>query len=138
MTRDEEGRPREVVLPARNFTLMVEERVRALAAGLPAFAVRRRRIEDLEAAIGRSLDELEAKTGMPLDAAALPYAVRRDIERLNQLIDNHNRYYPIEARLPTDVRTGQLMDWGEPWIPMTPVSVEALIRSRHHAAPSGE
>ncbi len=31
---------------------------------------------------------------------------------LNELIDKHNRYYPIEANLPIDVRTGRLLDRG--------------------------
>jgi hypothetical protein len=127
MGKAEEESPREVVFLPRNFTLTPEERMRALVAGPPAFAVRLRRIEDLEAAIVRSLVEHEAKTGAPLDAAALPFTVRREIDRLIRLVDDHNRYYPIEARLPTDVRTGQLMDWGEPWVPRPPPSADALI-----------
>jgi hypothetical protein len=127
MSKDDEQRPRGSAVLPRNFTLTLEERLRALAGGPPAFAIRRRRIEDLEAAIVRALSEHEAKAGAPLDAAALPYAVAREIDRLNRLIHDHNRYYPIEARLPMDLRTGQIMDWGEPWVPMPPASAEALV-----------
>src|SRR5688572_31393541 len=34
--------------PPRNFALPMEERVRALTVGAPAYALRKRRIEDLE------------------------------------------------------------------------------------------
>lgn len=136
MTKDEKERPRETAHLPMNFTLPIEERLRALAAGPPAFAVRRRRIEDLEAAIVRTLAQHEAKTGARLDPAALPYRVRREIARLNELIDDHNRYYPIEARLPIDVQTGQFMDWGEPWAPMSRVSAPALVAAARAAATS--
>jgi hypothetical protein len=127
MATDDEDRRRGTAVPPCNFTLTLEERLRALGGGPPAFAVRRRRIEDLGEAIVRALCRHEAKAGAPLDPAALPLLVRREIERLNRLIDDHNRYYPIEARLPMDIRTGELMDWGEPWVPLPPVSAEALV-----------
>lgn len=125
---EEEARPKSetAVLP-RNFTLTVEERLRAIAGGPPAFALRRRRIEDLEAAIVRAIVTYAGKAGAPPEAGTLPFTIKRDIDRLNRLIDDHNRYYPIEARLRMDLRTGQLMDWGEPWIPTPPVSVETLL-----------
>jgi len=64
--------------------------------------------------------------------------VRRQIEQLARLIDNHNRYYPIEANLPIDVRSSQLMDWGKPWAPTPAPSAEALIaRARAVAAERG-
>lgn len=114
------------VLP-RNFTITVEERMRALAAGPPAYARRLRRIEDLEAAIVLAMAEHEDEPGAPLDAAALPEPIRRKLEQLNRLIDDHNRYYPIEAGLRIDLRTRRLMDWGEPWEPTPPMAAEALI-----------
>ena len=122
------ARPVATAVLPRNFTLTTEERLRALAAGPPPFALRLRKIEDLEAAVLRSIAELGAGAG------ALPPRVLREVERLNRLIDDHNRYYPIEARLPTDVRTGRLLDWGEPWAPRPPVTVEALVAA---AARSG-
>jgi hypothetical protein len=111
----------------RNFTLTTEDRLRALASGPPAFSLRLRRIELLEEAVVKAIADHAAETGALPDAATLPFPVRRDVERLNRLIDDHNRYYPIEARLPMDVRTRRLMDGGTPWAPMPHVTAEALV-----------
>lgn len=123
MTKDKPEPPRESAVLPRNFTITVEERMRALAAGPPAYARRLRRIEDLEAAIVREL----AESDEPLDAARLPEPIGRKLEQLNRLIDDHNRYYPIEKCLRIDLHTRRLMDWGEPWEPMAMVTAEALI-----------
>lgn len=111
----------------RNFTITTEERMRALAAGPPAYARRLRRIEDLEAAIVVAMAKHEAESGELLDAAALPDLIGRRLEEMNRLIDDHNRYYPIEAGLRIDLRTRRLMDWGEPWVPRPKASAEGLI-----------
>ena len=47
-----------------------------------------------------------------------PDRITEDLARLNDLIGRHNRYYPIEANLPIDVRTGRLLDRGAPWRPL--------------------
>jgi hypothetical protein len=39
----------DTVAPPRNFTLSIEDRLRAYAQGVPSYIRRRRRIEDLEA-----------------------------------------------------------------------------------------
>ena len=57
----------------------------------------------------------------------LPDAVKRDIERMNRLIDDHNRYYPIEANLPIDVRTRRLIERGAPWRPLPVVTAADLL-----------
>ncbi len=69
MAKDGEERPRGTALPQLSFTLSNERRLSALASGPPAFALRRRRIEDLEAAIVRALAEHEGTTGAPVHAA---------------------------------------------------------------------
>ncbi|HTQ41822.1 MAG TPA: hypothetical protein VMI75_03625 [Polyangiaceae bacterium] len=107
---------RETAAPDRNFTLSTEERVRALVAGLPAFVRRLRTIEDLEAAIVR----LVASGQHERQAKWL-------LDRLNDLVSRHNRYYPIEAELPIDPRTGELLDRdGKHWKPMPARSLENL------------
>lgn len=115
----------------RNFTITTAERLRALAAGPPAFARRLRRIEDLGPAIVRAILEHEADHGSIASAASLPDPIRAEVERLNRLIDDHNRYYPIEAHLPMDLRTRSYLDWGEPWSPLPPVSAEELLTRAH-------
>jgi hypothetical protein len=112
----------DTAAPPRNFTLSVEERLRAYAQGAPGYIRRRRRIEDLEA---RLLDKI-ATADAPVDAASTP-AFAADLALLNDLIDRHNRYYPIEANLPIDVRTGRLLDRGAPWRPLPTVTAADLM-----------
>ena len=109
----------------RNFTISTADRLRALAAGPPAFARRLRRIEELERALLAALRAAEHRA--PLDAAALPEELAASLARLNRLVADHNRYYPIEAALPIDVHTGGLLDWGEPWRPMAPFEAAVLL-----------
>lgn len=116
-----------------NFRISLEERVRA-AHGLPAHIRRKRRIEDLEEAtvlaLAEILDEAEAELGKGSEAAdrALVQGARDvDLSLLNDLIERHNRYYPIEANLPIDVKTGKLMLQGRRWEPLAKVTIEALI-----------
>jgi hypothetical protein len=115
----------DTVTPPRNFTLSVEDRLRAYAQGVPSYIRRRRRIEDLEAKLIAKLAAADA----PAEVAASP-AVTEDLARLNDLIARHNRYYPIEANLPIDVRTGRLLERGAPWRPLPAVTVPDLRRAR--------
>lgn len=107
--------------PLRNFTLSVEQRIAAMVTGPPPYAVRRRRIEDLES----SLIDTLIKEGA-VQSPSIPLAVARKLEELNRLIGEHNRYYPVEKNLPVDVLTGQLLDMGEPWTPLPAVTIDAL------------
>jgi hypothetical protein len=102
----------QTAAPQRNFTLTTAERVNAIVTGVPAWARRLKRIEDLT-------DEI-ATSDRP----------RHELERklivLHELIDAHNMYYPIEANLPIDGLTGRLMDRGKPWVRMTKPTLETL------------
>ena len=97
----------DTVSPPRNFTLSVEERLRAYAQGVPGYIRRRRRIEDLEARLVATIAAAE----VPAEAAMAPQ-ITADLALLNDLIGRHNRYYPIEANLPVEVRSGRLLDRG--------------------------
>jgi hypothetical protein len=112
----------ETVAPPRNFTLSLEARLRAYAQGAPSYIRRRRRIEDLEA---RLIGKIAAASA-PLEAASST-EVRADLALLNDLVARHNRYYPIEANLPIDVRTGRLLERGAPWRPLPLVSAADLL-----------
>ncbi len=122
-TRD--ARPGEAGAPLGNFKLSVDERLRAYAQGVPSHIRRRRRIEDLEARLRAQLAAAEA----PAELARSP-EMTADLALLNDLIARHNRYYPIEADLPIDVRTGQLLERGVPWRPLPPVTMAGLLRPR--------
>jgi hypothetical protein len=122
----------DTAAPPRNFTLSVEQRLRAYAQGVPGYLRRRRRIEDLEA---RLIGKLVATEGPdPTAAQATSAEIATDLALLNDLIDRHNRFYPIEANLPIDVRTGRLLDRGVPWRPLPPVTSADLLA---RAAQSG-
>ena len=113
------------VAPPRNFTLSVEERLRAYTAGPPGYLLRRRRIENLQA---RLLERIAA-AAVPAEAASSLEATA-ELALLNDLIARHNRYYPIEANLPIDVRTRRLIDRdgrGETWRPLPAVTVADLL-----------
>lgn len=107
--------------PARNFTLSVEQRIAAMMTGPPPYALRLRQIEDLESALIGTLIKEGAVEG-----SSIPIAVARKIEEINRLIGEHNRYYPVEKNLPIDVRSGQLLDMGEPWKPLPALTIDAL------------
>jgi hypothetical protein len=106
--------------PPRNFTLTTEERIRALVAGPPAWSLRKRRIEDLEA-------ELALETRAPTAH------FERKLAQLNVLIEKHNRYYPIEANLPFDLH-GRLLEGGKPWRRLSLHTFESLacIHAERH------
>ena len=124
-----EARPIETVAPARNFTLTVDDRVRAYTQGVPGYIRRRRRIEELEARLVATLRAAEDRAQV-LGSKA----VAADLATLNDLIGRHNRYYPIEANLPIEVRTGRLLDRGVPWRPLPPVTADDLLARAAQAA----
>jgi hypothetical protein len=121
----------ETAAPQRNFSLGTEERVRAIVGGPPAFARRLRLIEDLEEGIVRAIVELCAEVdaaGVDLEAHARAAAPLRAIERLNELVRRHNRYYPVEANLAMHPRTGEIVDrTGRPWRPMPLRTLDELV-----------
>jgi hypothetical protein len=119
--------------PPRNFTIPTEERVRAMTIGVPAWAARKRRIEDREEELVRTLVELFEKLvakGVAPEAARLRMrekAAALDLEKLGALVKAHNRYYPMEANLPLDPKTGAYLARGRPWLPEPPPSADALV-----------
>lgn len=117
-------------LPVRNFQIPLAERIRAMG-GPPAYIARKRSIEDFEAAFVRRL-----RDALAVSEEKAATAIRgSEIERLNKLIDAHNRYYPIEANLPVSYKTGEFMVWGEPWKPLVPWTLERLLEAAR-AAPA--
>jgi hypothetical protein len=104
---------------------MDEQRVRALVFGPPAFMRRLRAIEDFEEVIIRALRQRNDR-GFPDTTYA----------RLQGLIAAHNKFYPVEANLPTSPSTGELLDrTGMPWRPLVCPSREELIaRARSRSA----
>jgi hypothetical protein len=117
-----------------NFKISLADRLRA-AAGVPAYVRRKRRIEDLEEALLQALDELERDAQKenpdnPFGAqqAFLDAAEKLDLRLLNDLIERHNHYYPIEANLPCDLKTGEFLLLGQVWHPLPKASIDSFIQ----------
>ena len=96
----------------RNFTGTADGYLAALGGPLP-YMQRLRQIADEtlahEEELARRRDELDDECGA--DSAELARRWRALAERwnfsaVNELIETHNRWFPIEARLPMDPRTG--------------------------------
>lgn len=119
--------------PVRNFTLTTEERIRALTIGVPAWAARKRKIEDDEVRYTKELVDLrdalvkKGRTPTELELALVSAATAFDLDKLNKLVAQHNRYYPIEANLPIDFRTGGYLVYGRPWHPESPYTPQRLV-----------
>jgi hypothetical protein len=121
---DAPPKPSELLPPDRNFQITLAERVRA-QEGLPSFVRRKREIEDRLAAALAELRALAAGGAGRLELSRKAQAL--DLERLNLLIEHHNRYYPIEAQLRIDPRTGGSLDGDGAFKPLPPVTPELLL-----------
>ncbi|HVH46386.1 MAG TPA: hypothetical protein VM925_28790 [Labilithrix sp.] len=121
--------------PIRNFSLSVDERIRALTIGVPAWAARKRKIEDTEERFVTDLvelhDALVAKNRSldDIETAVLQAANALDLTKVNELVKAHNRYYPIEANLPMDRRTGGYLVYGRAWRPEETFTAARLVAS---------
>jgi hypothetical protein len=86
----------------RNFTVDAGSHLASLGGPLP-YMIRLREIEQLIAAHLQALEERYAT----VERARWPAVAERwSFHEVNDLIDRHNRWYPLEARLPMDPRTG--------------------------------
>ncbi len=128
----EAPRIESTLAPVRNFTIRLDDRIRA-AGGPPAYMRRKRHIEDLEDTFVRILRELEAKLAGKAPSAEVREAVRAaaakkiDLREINRLVALHNRYYVAEANLPIDAVTEQVMERGAPWRPLDLYTLDALM-----------
>jgi hypothetical protein len=86
----------------RNFTVDAGSHLASLGGPLP-YMIRLREIERLVGAHLHALAERYATVERALWPAV---AERWSFHEVNDLIDRHNRWYPLEARLPMDPRTG--------------------------------
>jgi hypothetical protein len=122
---DLEGSPlagRRVRQRLRNFTATADSYLAALGGPLP-YMQRLRRIADETAAheeeLERRRDELAAEVGADTPEFARRWrelAERWSFRGVNDLIGAHNRWFPIETRLPMDPRTGDFaLVNGEPY-----------------------
>jgi hypothetical protein len=93
----------------RRFRPEPDRYLASLGGPLP-FMRRLRQIDDEIEALTRRLAEAYAERTD--DAGWRRAAERWDFGEVNDLIERHNRYYPIEARLPMDPRTRDFVKIG--------------------------
>ncbi len=110
----------------------MDERIRALTIGPPAYALRKRTIEDYETEHVQILVDLHddlVEEGASEDAIARALASRAaaiDVSKVNRLVALHNRWYPVEANLAMD-RHGNFLVSGRVWTPELPYDAERLV-----------
>jgi hypothetical protein len=94
----------------RNFRAEPDAYVASLGGPLPYM----QRLREIEALTEAHLARLaEARAEHDGDSKAWRRTVERwDFGDVNELIDKHNRWYPIEARLPMDPRTRDFVKVG--------------------------
>jgi hypothetical protein len=98
----------------RNFTPDAAGYVASMGGPLP-YMQRLRAIEDLTEShldrLARAHDRLAAEARDPAEFARRWQAIaeRWSFYELNDLIERHNRYFPLESRLPMDPRTGDFV-----------------------------
>jgi hypothetical protein len=113
--RDREGLEQDLIdLPAagrplrlryRNFRSDAGSYFAALGGPLPYMS----RLRDIAALTARHEQELgDAYERVDANAWA-DYVERLDFSEVNDLIERHNRWYPVEARLPMDPKTGDFV-----------------------------
>jgi hypothetical protein len=93
----------------RRFRAEPDRYLASLGGPLP-FMRRLRQIDDEIDALTIRLENAYAERKD--DEAWRSTAERWDLGEVNDLIDRHNRYYPIEARLPMDPRTRDFVKIG--------------------------
>jgi hypothetical protein len=103
-------RGRKLQLRLRNFRPAEDSYLSALGGPLP-YMVRLRTITEMTADHERRLAEAwEALAAVNADEGRFAAAWEAELARwsfdeVNELIDRHNRYYPVESRLPMDPKT---------------------------------
>jgi hypothetical protein len=129
----------------RNFSPSVEGYARSIA-GPPAYVQRLRQIEDeIDAHLERlQLAWLElSRAVVDLDERERRWrelARRWSFDAVNDLIDRHNRWYPVEARLAMSPRTGDFVPVGGRSYRIEPLDAEWVLDRfpphgrRHRAA----
>jgi hypothetical protein len=114
----------------RNFRPEADTYLASLGGPLPYM----QRLRQIEHETERQLELLEqAHAGFHGDPEGWRrFAARWDFGEVNDLIDRHNRWYPIEARLPMDPRSRDFVTIGGRSYRRTPLD-EAWILERFPA-----
>ncbi len=116
----------------RNFSPSVEGYARSIA-GPPAYVQRLRQIEEEIAAHAERLEvawlELSQAVADPdeRERCWCDLAGRWSFDAVNDVIDRHNRWYPVEARLAMSPRTGDFVPVGGRPYGIEPLDAEWVL-----------
>jgi hypothetical protein len=127
---DSRGKP--LNLQSMPFTFNRDGTIAAMM-GPPAWAVRLKKIHDGRVALTAQLDAAwaaYARRCQSDDEFACrwrAYVADLDLRPLNTLIEKHNNYYPIEARLPIIWPTGEYRVPAGVEYPQQPITVEQVL-----------
>ena len=126
------GKPLNI--PEFNFTIPLEKKVQALS-GPPYYAVRARRIEQLTDQLMEELTVNYSKMMKQFSNSPEVFAQKWkesvesvELDTINDLIERHNNYYPVEANLTIDPKSEALMFGSAPWEPRKKVTKESLLQ----------
>jgi len=109
----------------RNFTADAGAYLASLGGPLPYMA----RLREIGVLVeGHERELAERHEELAGDAAAWrAYAERVDFADVNELIAAHNRWYPAEARLPMDPRTGDYVPVNGERYSLAPLDAEWVL-----------
>ena len=126
------GKPLKI--PQFNFTISLENKVKSLF-GPPYYAKRAGQIENITQKL---MEDLTIEYASMIDSLGDDPEVfaqqwtdligSLELDELNDLIDKHNTYYPMEAKLQIDPNTGAPLLGSVPWKPKERISVEGLLK----------
>lgn len=126
------GKPLKI--PQFNFTISLENKVRSMF-GPPYYARRARWIEDMTNRLMEDLAfEYQAMVGKYANDPEVfaqqwkELISSLELDELNDLIDKHNTYYPMEAKLRIDPDSGAPLIGSVPWKPTERISIEGLLK----------
>lgn len=105
------GRP--IPMRLRHFRLEADGYLAALGGPRP-YMVRLREIESMTRAHERALEAERERLAATLPPDQVPaawqgVAARWSFDEVNDLIERHNRWYPVESRLPMDPQRGDFV-----------------------------
>ena len=130
--KEMKGRP--LRLPQMNFPVPLEKLIQAMY-GPPRYALRARQIEDktdrLMEAVATEYTNMVNTVGKHPKRFAQKwkeFICSLQLYELNDLIERHNMYYPIEANLAIDPKSEGFLIGSIPWEPKEKITTEALLK----------
>lgn len=129
----EELKGKPLKLPQMNFKISLEKLVQSMY-GPPWYALRARQVEDkvdgLMNKVAKEYKNMIDTLGMNAEIFAQQwkeYIGSLQLEELNDLIERHNIYYPVEANLSIDLKTEGFLVGSTAWEPKEKITTGGLL-----------